>query len=108
MKKLVVLIAVTLILCFVSACAGYVYGGSNLPLSSYPEFYSYKPHPPFGKNSYEADNYRIEVESYVRKAENYIDDAINDIERIQYEIEEARNSANRVVREYNNWVQFGY
>lgn len=78
-----------------------VYGGSNLGYSGYPEFNGFPPSAPYGNDKYAWDNYKQEVEDYVRKAKQYIADADSDIERINEEKQNAIRKANNVVEEYN-------
>jgi len=80
----------------------FVIGGSNLSLSSYPEFDKWKPSKPYsGSDPYAWDRYYDEVKEYVNEAQEYIDNANNDIRRIQEAIQEAVDKANSVASEAN-------
>ena len=85
----------------------YVYGGSNLGYSGYPEFSGYEPSPPFSDDQFAMDNYKREVEDYVTKAKQYVEDADSDAKRVREAQQEAIGKANRVVEEYNRKVN-GY
>ncbi|WP_227414481.1 hypothetical protein [Serratia sp. X3] len=84
-----------------------VYGGSNLSYSGYPEFNDFPPSAPYGNDQYAWDNYKQEVEDYVRKAKEYISYADNDMERINEGKQAAIRKANNAVEEYNRSVK-GY
>lgn len=91
MKKLSSLITASVILSSFSVVNAMVYGGSNLPLSDYPDFKSYNTPSYYGTPSaYEMDRYHDDLVKY-------IDNANNDIERII----EAKNKA---IRDYNDAV----
>ncbi|AIN20069.1 hypothetical protein CH54_1396 [Yersinia rochesterensis] len=82
-----------------------VFGGSNLDFQGYPEFTDFPPSPPFNADEYSMNSYRMEVDSYVRKAKEYVENANNDIKRINEASEEAIQKANNVVSEYNMKAQ---
>lgn len=106
MKRIVSLLTALL-------CAGllfaYVYGGSNLGFSGYPDFSDYPPSAPYSYNSevseYEFNSYRNSVESYVDAAQEYVDNGNNDIQRISEAQEEAINKANEAIDEFNSWAR---
>lgn len=103
--KLVVVLAT---LCLIGSPQAYGYLGSDSNLSfGYPEFDKRKPYAPYSKDSYEAERYREEVEAYVKAAKRYVEAADEDMKGLRDAREEAVRKANRVVDEYNNWVQ-GY
>lgn len=85
----------------------YVYGGSNLGYSGYPEFSGYEPSPPFSDDQFAMDNYKREVDDYVTKAKQYVEDADSDAKRVREAQQETIEKANRVVEEYNRKVN-GY
>ena len=89
---------------------GYVIGSSNLGFSGYPSFESKtsKPNKPYSKDEWAANQYRIDVERYVRESKDYIEAAENDIKRIKEEQSKAVDAANAVVREYNSYIRYGY
>ena len=107
MKK-IILILLICFLCSSSAALGFVVGSSNFVLSEYPRFYKSKPMKPIYKDSLSATMYQSDVENYTREADRYIDACKNDIQRIVENAEDARNSANAVIREYNNYIQYGF
>ncbi|MEI7245243.1 hypothetical protein [Pectobacterium carotovorum] len=85
----------------------YVYGGSNLNFSGYPDFSELTPSAPYGNDQYMWNNYKFEVENYVRKAKEYVENGDNDIKRIKEAQQKTINDANQVVEEYNRKVR-GY
>lgn len=107
MKKIII-IAVIFVLCLCSAGMGYVYGGSNLTLSRYPEFSALRPSKPYGKNRYDAERYQNDVISYRRQAQEYLNNAENDVKRINEAVNDTVEQVNSVVNEYNYWVNSGY
>lgn len=84
----------------------YVIGNSNLSLGRYPEFDGYAPRPPYSKDQYSYDQYRQEVQEYVRSAKEYAEACENDAKRAYEAAEDAINKANEAVREFNNWVTY--
>ena len=105
--KILFLILSLVALCACCMGAGYVYGGTNLGYSGYPDFSKSKPYQPYDKSEYSARSYKLDVESYIRAVKEYVENAENDHERINNAIEEAISNSNRVIREYNDWVD-GY
>lgn len=99
-----------LIITALYACYSFAYIGdkSNFGLSEYPEFYRSQPYPPAGKDKFSYDQYRYEVEEYVKKTKEYLEAADNDIRRIQDAQEKAARKAKQVIEDFNNWVQYGY
>lgn len=91
-----------------SAGAGYIFGGTNLSFTGYPEFDKRSPDKPFGREQWAASMYKDEVERYVKQAKEYVENAENDKQRIDEAISETIRKANKAVDEYNSWVQFGY
>ncbi|MFJ5316850.1 hypothetical protein [Pectobacterium versatile] len=85
----------------------YVYGGSNLNFSGCPDFSELTPSAPYGNDQYMWNNYKFEVENYVRKAKEYMENGDNDIKRIKEAQQKTINDANQVVEEYNRKVR-GY
>jgi len=108
MKKRTLLAVCMLALGAVVAFA-FVSGFSNL-YGPYPSFSSkaMRPHKPFSKDKWALDSYRRDVEQYVEDANNYIRAASNDIDSINDAMRDARNEANQVVSEYNNYVTYGF
>lgn len=97
-------------LCSTSIAFGFVIGGSNLGVMGYPSFSSTHystPAIPYNRDRFSADQYEQEVNNYVRDAKEYIEFADNDISRIKDEKREAIDQANRVIRDYNNYIN-GY
>lgn len=89
-----------------SSCSfAYVIGGSNLSLSQYPEFDAYPPQEPYSRDRFDFDNYRSEVEEYVRKAKEYVENGSNDIKRISEAQDEAIQKANQAVERFNEWAR---
>ena len=104
MKKTMMFIGFV-ILCACCTGAGYIFGGSNLGYSGYPEFSKSTPYQPFDREKYGASTYQNDVESYVRSVKEYVQNAENDKARINNAIEEAIQKANNVVDDYNNWAR---
>ncbi|MDK9420015.1 MULTISPECIES: hypothetical protein [Pectobacterium] len=104
MIKMITLISISSI-AFTSNA--YVYGGSNLNFSGYPDFSELTPSAPYGNDQYMWNNYKFEVENYVRKAKEYVENGDNDIKRIKEAQQKTINDANQVVEEYNRKVR-GY
>ena len=106
MKKLVFLFIALFCASFLFA---YVYGGSNLGFSGYPEFSDYPPSEPYSFNDevseYEFESYRNEVIRYVDAAEEYVENGNNDIKRISEAQDEAIRRANEAVDEFNAWAR---
>jgi len=100
-------IAASLLVICVGFISGYSFGRSNL-YGLYPSFNKMAPFKPYSKDSYWANNYKMEVEEYIDAAKQYIEAANNDISTINDEIDKAIRKANSVVDEYNNWVRFGF
>lgn len=84
-----------------------VYGDSNLDMMGYPEFDEFPPSEPYDRDRYSFDQYRDEVEEYVRKAQEYVEAGNNDIQRIREAQEEAIEKANRAISDFNDWAN-GY
>ncbi len=84
-----------------------VYGDSNLDMMGYPEFDEFPPSEPYSRDRYSFDQYRDEVEEYVRKAQDYVEAGNNDIQRIKEAQEEAIEKANRAISDFNDWAN-GY
>ncbi len=84
-----------------------VFGWTNL-FGGYPEFDEMKPTAPYEKNEYTFNAYRNEVETYVRNANEYIENANRDAEDLRRKQQEAFDSANRVVEEFNEWARGNY
>ena len=105
MKKIFLMLILTIILCTASATIGFVFGRKNLSLLGYPEFDSFKPSPPNDKDISSADYYKQEVENYFSNAEGYIENAINYISRIENAIQKASDKAHSVIDEYNAWAR---
>lgn len=97
-----------LALCAGCLGAGYVFGGSNLGIMGYAKFSGHKPSRPFSRDDYSRRSYQNDVEQYISDAKEYVENARNDKIRIDNATEEAIDSANNVVDEYNSWVQLGY
>jgi len=95
MKKILVLSIIAL-LCTASAGIGYVYGGSNLGFSSYPEFDGWRPSKPYSNDQYEADRYRRDVAEFRDAANEYAENANNDIQRIREASANAIDEANSI------------
>lgn len=106
MKK--ILLFSVLLLC-ASLLFAYVYGGSNLGFSGYPEFSDYPPSAPYSYNNevseYEFNSYRDSVMRYVDSAEEYVENGNNDIQRISEAQDEAIDKANDVIDEFNSWAR---
>ena len=105
MKKLL-----TLILCLIPISAeAFYYGGTNLNSfgEPYPSFDEIEPSQPFSKDDdFANQQYRDEVEEYIRQAEEYIENGNNDIKRIIDKQKEAKSKAEQAIDEYNNWVRY--
>lgn len=104
MKKIIVL-AFTVF--FALPAKAVVYGNSNLDFMGYPEFDEFPPSEPYSRDRYSFDQYRDEVEEYVRKAQDYVEAGNNDIQRIKEAQEEAIEKANRAISDFNDWAN-GY
>lgn len=90
MKKLLPIIALTLISSCSSFVVGYSYGWSNIG-GYYPTFPSFL----------SIDPTREEVLRYVEEAKEYIEACDRDIEMIQDARNDAVNKANNVIDSYN-------
>lgn len=104
MKKIIVL---ALTVFFALPAEAVVYGNSNLDFMGYPEFDEFPPSEPYNRDRYSFDQYRDEVEEYVRKAQDYVEAGNNDIQRIKEAQEEAIEKANRAISDFNDWAN-GY
>lgn len=92
---------IALLLCLAPLCApAYAYYSED--------FNEYPPSKPYGNDPYEAEQYRNEVEAYVRRAKEFIEEAESDARQAIEAAEEARDKANRAIEEYNDWVNYGY
>lgn len=91
LKKILIISIISILWCSSIAFA-YVFGGSNLSLSMYPEFNSYLPYNPS----------KYEVELYVEEAKKYVENCNNDIQRIQEAQAAAIREANDAIYRYNN------
>lgn len=99
-----ILFSVLIVGIFPSFASAYVVGPSNLTLGQYDEFSKIKPTEPYDRNRNSYDMYRSDVEDYVRAAKEYVGACDNDIERIREAQQEAIDNANRVIRDFNDWV----
>lgn len=104
MKKTIALILTTF---FILPAEAVMYGDSNLDFMGYPEFDEFPPSEPYSRDRYSFDQYRDEVEEYVRKAQDYVEAGNNDIQRIKEAQEEAIEKANRAISDFNDWAN-GY
>ncbi len=52
------------------------------------------------------NNYKFEVENYVRKVKDYVGNGDNDIKRIKGAQQKANNDVNQLVEEYNRKVSW--
>lgn len=104
MKKIIVL---ALTVFFALPAKAVVYGNSNLDFMGYPEFDEFPPSEPYSRDRYSFDQYRDEVEEYVRKAQDYVEAGNNDIQRIKEAQEEAIEKANQAISDFNDWAN-GY
>lgn len=109
MKRRGVLLFFALFFVFAALAFGFVNSFTNL-YGGYPSFSSkvMKPSKPFGKDDFSISTYRRNVEQYISDAESYVRAANNDISTIEENISKATEEANTIVREYNNYIQFGY
>ena len=98
MKRKILFLTIGIFMCSTSAALGFVIGGSNLPLSDYPEFKKYL--------SYNPTQY--EMEEYVRAAKEYIANCDNDIDRIHDVKRETIKKVNQTVDDYNRRQVLGY
>ena len=78
----------------------YVYGGSNLSLTGYPEHSCFKPNKPYKpisfSNQWDVDSYNSQVDhynmqwnQYISCINEYVDNAKNDIKRVTEKAQEA-------------------
>lgn len=105
------ILSTLIIACSVSIAFGFVVGGSNLGPLGYPKFESThynRPMKPYSKDEYAVRKYKQEVERYIEESKEYVKAANSDIERIQEGKSDAIRSANVVVDEYNNYIQYGH
>lgn len=103
------LISGVLAVCSIPMSAqAYLYEGSNLDFTGYPEFNPTTPYAPYTKDEYNYNNYKNDVERYEAKAKEYLENADNDIKRIIEAKQEAVEKANRVVEEFNDWASRKY
>ncbi len=72
-----------------------VYGGSNLGFSGYPDPTCRKPYPPYSDSAMDRENYRSDMDRYIRCVKEYLENANNDIDRIRQAQEEAIAEAKR-------------
>lgn len=94
MKK-IVLLALAILLCMSSIAFGYVMGASNLGYNGYPQYGTYnKPFRPYSRDDYSDKNYRQQVDDYV-----------TDVKRIAEARQDAINSVNAVINEYNDYIK---
>lgn len=105
MKK-IVLLALAILLCMSSIAFGYVMGASNLGYNGYPQYGTYnKPFRPYSRDDYSDRNYRQQVDDYVAKGKEYVDACDNDVKRIAEARQDAINSVNAVINEYNDYIK---
>lgn len=90
MKK-ILLCVILLLFWATSVTFAYVYGGTNLGYSGYPEFNAYLSYNPS----------RSEVEMYLEEAKKYVKNGDYDIQRIKEAQNNAINKANDAVSTYN-------
>lgn len=102
MKKIIPLV---FSLIYAGCTYGYVMGGSNLGYSGYPEFSQFEPRPPYNRDQYSFDQYRNDVERYIRELKEYVENCNSDIERIRERKNEAIEKGDRIINEFNNWAR---
>lgn len=77
-----------------SVALAYVYGGTNLDFTGYPQFNGYLPYNPT----------RTDLEIFINEADEYIKNCNNDVQRIY----EARNNAIDTVNREIERYKYGY
>lgn len=92
MKRAIALSAI--LVC--GTASAYVMGGTNLGFSGYPTHDCRKPYEPYGRSEYEIDQYRDDVNRYIRCVREYVENANSDIERIQEAQQDAINEVKRL------------
>lgn len=90
-KKILV---VLLLACFwaTSVAFAYVYGGTNLGYMGYPKFDAFLPYNPS----------QLDMQLYISEAQEYLDNCDNDIKRIIEAKQEAVDTVNNAIYDYNN------
>ncbi|ADM99508.1 hypothetical protein Dda3937_00006 [Dickeya dadantii 3937] len=101
--KIIILISISSI---VFTSNAYVYGGSNFNHPGCQNFSDFPPSIPYGNEQYMWNNYKFEVENYVRKVKDYVGNGDNDIKRIKGAQQKANNDVNQLVEEYNRKVSW--
>lgn len=76
--------------------SAFVMGGTNLGFSGYPSHDCRKPYAPYDRSSFAVEQYRSDVQRYVRCMREYVDNANSDIERIQEAQQDAINEVKRL------------
>lgn len=99
MKRLLVSIC-----CAATCTPTFAYIGYGSNMDDYPAFREYEPIRPAGRERWEFDHYRRQVEAYLEDAKN----CDEDIEAIRQRQREAARKANNVVDDFNNWANGGY
>jgi len=109
MKK-TALLSLIIFISTTSVGFGYYLGNSNFDYGSYPSFKtkSFRPSKPYIRDSYSMEKYRSDMKAYLDDAQRYVTAANNDIEAIEDEISYAKKEADAAVREYNDFIKYGY
>lgn len=103
MKRLLVSIC-----CAATCTPTFAYIGYGSNMDDYPAFRESEPIRPAGRERWEFDHYRRQVEAYLEDADKYIKNCDEDIEAIRQRQREAARKANNVVDDFNNWANGGY
>lgn len=100
MKKYVIVISCIIIIS-TTFCFAFVFGGSNLGFSGYPEFSKSKPIKPIYYDKFQHENYISEIQRYERDLKEYLENAKNDVQRIQESMQTAVEEYNEIIAEAN-------